>query len=419
MIMSVFSSIVLCVLCFLLIRHESFRPPVIAALGARLFAGIAFGLIYKYYYQGGDTWAFYREASMLANHIIQEPGSAWIVLFNTSAVPELVGQLQFLNEPRSLFFSKIISVLHLLTGGNYWIITAYLGLTSLSAAVFLVHQLRKTFSGIEYAAEISFYFLPSFVFWTSGLLKESLVITAIFLSSGFAIRLAKTENSRKLLYWVSLVVSLYVLWKLKYYYALVISPMIIGLISFHYLQSWNRKLAPIAIAIVIGLGLLLSTQHYNLHPSRVLSVMHNNFELSTSTGEGDLTYFSYDGSIGSFIVNAPLALFNGLFRPLIERPSNVLFFFASVENLMVILLFLMALWKIVKRKLWAWFKNPFVLVTSSYIVILSIAIAFTTANLGTLMRYKSGYWAFFTLLLIMGLKHNKKAGNPTDPAFKK
>src|SRR5690606_10878610 len=126
--------------------------------------------------------------------------------------------------PRALFLSKTASVFSLLTNHNYWMISIYFSFLSFLGSWFLISVLRKIYSDIS-APVVAFLFFPSIVFWTSGLIKESLAmaclffLTAVFLKLYQYIRLSWWQ-------WVLIPFSLWMLWNLKYYYLAIFLPVV-------------------------------------------------------------------------------------------------------------------------------------------------------------------------------------------------
>ena len=263
---------------------------------------------------------------------------------------------------------------------------------------FLVTEINKKFAGLKKASAISFYFLPTFVFWTGGLLKESLAIGALAVAVALVIRLTRTREYAYIPYWLYLFLSSALLWELKYYYAAIAIPLLLALLLFDILSKW-KKVHPGFIPIIFIAGIfLVSTLHYNLDFSRVLNVIYENYLLGVNTSESSaIQYYNFDGSGYGFLINLPLALFSGLFRPTIFDVSNPLQFIVALENLAVFILLIIVLFR---SKFRISIKVPFVIATLIYVSSLAVLLAFASPNFGTLSRYKAGYWPFFVLLVL-------------------
>lgn len=408
--LSVISFILFGLLCYALTKKFHYGKIEISGLLFKILAGIGLGLIYKFYYKGGDTFQYFREAATIGNFLFEHPKAFFLIYFDTTNVSELANTIVFYEQPRALLFSKIISIFYLFTGGNYWIISAYLSLINFLCVYFIVNELDKTFEGLRKSISISFYFLPTFIFWTSGVLKECLAVGALMVAIGVVLRIIRTQNFNSFLNWIYLMISLYLLWELKYFYAAVAIPLLVSLLIFSFLGRYSR-IHPAFVLIIMFLGIfLVSTLHYNLSLARVFDVIYTNYQMGTKdSSNGTIQYCYFDGTWYGYIINAPVALFGGLFRPTILEITNIWQFIVALENTAVLMSLILALWR---SKFHLYLNSPIVLLTLIYIVSLSTLIAFSTPNFGTLSRYKVGYWPFFVLLILaLYFKQQKKPGS--------
>lgn len=405
--MSIISITIFFWIIYLFVRKNKKDAIVISALFLKIAAGILLGLLYKFHYKGGDTFFYYQEAGTITNYFLGHPGRIIQIFFATLEIPDLKDGIVFYDQPRALLFSKIISVFYLVTGGNYWIIGAFLSLINFICIHLLVSELNKGFKGIKKATVFAFYFLPTFVFWTSGLLKESLAIGALAVAVALVLRFIRTEEYGKFKDWLYLIISAILLWELKYYYAAIAIPMLAGILIFN-IASKRKKVHPVLLFAVFFAGVLsFSNLTYNLDFSRILTVIYDNHQIGlASSGNDAIHYHTFDGSLNGFLLNLPLAFFSGLFRPSIFDASNPLQFLAAVENLMVFVFSIAALWKL-RQKIFV--KNTFVIATLMYVFSLCIFLAFAAPNFGTLSRYKVGYWPFFVLLVFIANFQKKRS----------
>src|SRR5690606_5751091 len=88
-------------------------------------------------------------------------------------------------------------------------------------------------------------------------------------------------------------------------------------------------------------------------------------------------------------LNAPLALFSGLFRPMLWEAGNAPAWLAAIENTLLLILSVASLWR-----LRAAIASPYRLLifgAVAYVVILCVFLTISAPNLGTLSRYRVGY----------------------------
>jgi|APTNR8051073442_1049403.scaffolds.fasta_scaffold00070_96 hypothetical protein len=367
------------------------------ALVIKLLAGIAVGVIYSTYYPNSDTFYFFNSAAQVSQQAHTDFTSYFNFLFGHS-------EGYFQGEARTLFFIKITSVIALLTANNYWIASLYFSLISFFSAWWLTTRIAQFFKGYEPAAVIAFLVFPSCVFWSSGIVKESLAMAGLFCIAAVFLRIW-VENKISVIGVVMVTLSIWVVWNLKYYYIGLFVPILLTTwLTKRIISFWNIKSFGIEILVWAGMlmtGLIAaSLTHPNFFLSRVLEVVVlNNASFLVASSPGDVIhYHNLDASWFSMLMNAPWALFSGLFRPMIWEVDSIVQAFASVENFILLIL---TIWAIPSLK--NLMNSPHrILIISilAYSILLCVFLALSTPNFGTLIRYRVGFLPFFVLLIV-------------------
>ena len=159
----------------------------IPGLIIKVVAGITVGLVYKYYYVSGDTFAFYKEAVRLVNIAYQQPIDYVKILLINEIPDEFANLLALKFQPRAFFTAKLASIVNLITYNNYWLTGIYFSFFSYLGMWYLANMLASKFKDTKYYSAISFLFFPSVVYWSSGVTKESLVMGCLCFIVGFSI----------------------------------------------------------------------------------------------------------------------------------------------------------------------------------------------------------------------------------------
>ena len=381
-------------------QQNEVRPYFWPALIIKLGAGIGLGLLYRYYYYSlGDTFSFFDDGAKLSNFFWKDP-RAYANFLSSSDELNPIWNLLDNKQPRSLFLVKVISVVNIFTANNYWTTSLYFSLASFAASFWLVQKMTFAFPGNKLAAVIAFLFFPSVVFWSSGIIKESLAMAGLFLLSGLCITLL---TNRKVLWWewMLAVLALPVVWNLKYYWIAVFMPVAVTTIVVHLTTkrlSMNFKIMIWATSFAM-LCLMVTLVHPNFYLENFLNVLLENYkQFIRISPADDVVYYSLEPTWWSVFLNSPLALLSGLFRPFIWEATNVLQVIVAIENFFVLGLFISSLSKI---KVFAKSSNRLLIVsTLAYILILCLFLSLSTPNLGTLARYKVGFQPFFIFILL-------------------
>lgn len=373
------------------------------ALFVKCAAGIALGIIYRFHYRVGDTLLFFNDALKLSAFAVENFRTYIAFLFTSDFPTDLYVDLTFIGDERSLRMVKIISVFSLLSFDNYWMITIYVSLLSFFGSWFLVKQLHKHFPSVTGSAVLSFLFFPSIVFWTSGLIKETLAMAALYFASGIFLDLWFGKKI-SITQWVVTVVAIWLLWGLKYYFAGIFMAVVIASLIYRFASLRIPKIADgipsyltwfvMFFALITGVTFL----HPNFQAHKLLRVMVQNYEAFHRFSRPDavIEFENLQPTLSSIIAHSPKALFTGLFRPLFFDATNVLSIFLSVENVVLLVLTLVA---IAHAKQIARSNVSILLVAIIvYVILLTLFITLSTPNFGTLARYRVGYLPFFVFL---------------------
>lgn len=366
------------------------------ALSMRMVGAVALGLVYKKYYKVGDTWSFFSDAVQLSQLAKNDLVNYFTFLWNEGAVPEILDKL--VSSDRSVLLVKFASLFALLSNDNYWIACLYFSMISFAASWFLFFTIQKSFPELSSAAAVAVLFFPSIVFWSSGLVKETIALAALYLITA---KLLRYLVSQKLLVWdiLFLLIAFYLLWGLKYYWAALYGAVCIATVVTFFLKRKSAIkpiwLHGIWLLIFVFIVALATLTHPNFYVHRLVEVVvDNNQQFVHLSKPGNyIAYVGLDATWWSLCVNAPIALFSGLFRPLVWEANGLMGWFAAIENLFLMILFV---WWIMVRKKLSWDVLLPILV---YSITLAIFLALSTPNFGTLSRYRIGFLPFFVFAL--------------------
>jgi hypothetical protein len=374
------------------------------AFGLKMLCGFGVGWLYMSYYREGDTMAFYHDATILAD-LFKEDAFIYLSTLFTGSISLLTGDLILL-DPRSLFFVRLISPLAIISGNNYWIMASYCSLLSFCAAWYLYKVVATFFPLLRFSAAVALLFFPSVIFWSSGLIKESIACASLFLITSIFIKFW-SEKKLKLTEVVVMLVSAYLLWNLKYYYAVVLLSVGISLVVFRiYLQPRVGKVWKQVIVWIVLFAVLLaaiSQLHPNFHPALFIEVVVSNYNVyqEYSQAGGSIKFYSFDSNIWSVLRNTPVATFSALFRPFVTEVTGPMQLAAAIENLLLLLLSATAIVAVV-RKGRTGDHTVLVVGVAMYVFLLADFLALSAPNFGTLSRYRIGFLPFFIILIMAG-----------------
>ena len=383
------------------VEEASLKKVYFPAVVLKLMAGASLGLVYLFYYEGGDTFSHFNNAS-----ILQEHGFSNWSDFNTIFIrSDYTGLTEFAYaiQPQSAAFCKLIAITNLITGSNYWLTSMYFSLFAFSGLWFLAVSITRL-EKKAFIVVILLLFYPSLLFWSSGILKETLVVGAMGFLVGITVDRLRGEKES---WWFMLVILilLYFIFLFKYYVAALLGACLLAFFIFSIIQSKVRKpwagLLFFTILIFMSLA-LFSMVHPNLYSSRILLVIIDNYQayIAISPPENIIVYHNLEASWSSLLINSPKALFYGLFAPLTFK-YDIFWVGNALENWGLLMITLTVIFSQFRNRARL---SPIIYFAVFYVLALAALLAFAAPNIGTLVRYKVSFLPILLIILGLGLR---------------
>lgn len=434
----VFLSLVLLV-CYLLrpaLTNATTRAYYFPAVIAKIIGALAVGFIYQFYYGGGDTFNFFTHGSKhIWEAFLDEPSKGFSLIFAKGThAPETFrysSQIWFFKDPSSYIVIRFSAILGLLTFHTYssnailFAMIAFSGQWAMfKAFVRLQPHLSKPFA-------IAILFIPSVVFWGSGLLKDTLTLAALCWAS-YAFVMLFFFRKNIVLSSIILVLSLWLMAGIKVYILLSFLPALIFWLFLSFIKKIESvvlrwMLAPFILAVGLGFGYLAIdsvgsiNSKYSLEKiGETAAVTAYDIRFWTGKDAGSGYYLGeLDGSIGSMLKIAPAAVNVSLFRPYLWEVKNPIMALSALESLIFLILTLsIVLSPSFYRNINYIFSDPMILFCLTFSIIFAFAVGSSTFNFGSLVRYKIPLMPFFTIALLI-IRDRIKIGKEVSGKNKK
>jgi hypothetical protein len=287
---------------------------------------------------------------------------------------------------------------------------------SLSGKIAMYRAFRaNTEPALSPLAAVATLFLPSFVFWSSGLIKEAVAVAG-FGWALFGLHLWIREG-RPVVGLVLMAVGVAPIWLIKPY---ILFPVVLaGGAWYYWARSVKRgrvRVRPIylTIASMLGLGgIVLLSQYFPEFAPETFSDRTQELQQIGRGLRGGSNYVlgsEIPTSLSGQLMYAPMALLASLFRPAIFEVRNLLMLVNALETMVLTLLFArIALTRNLGRVRSQILDEPFLVFCIVFVVAFGIAVGLTSANLGTLSRYRSPILPFFAIVLFVLQKPRRDA----------
>jgi len=402
------------------------RRYFLPALALKLAAGVVLGLLYTYNYTyGGDTFLFHREAAAVADwartHRLPYLEFLW-----SGRPPDAAtaAQVSTLLQPRALVMVKLVSMLHLGTGNGYWLSGAWLSLFSFWGLWCLAHGLAVSFPATRKAAAAAFLFFPSVVFWSAGILKETVAAGIIGFAGAFLLRHWHTERLHVTVQGIGrglgVAVGLAVLWQLKFYYCAVLALCgAAGWLAHAAARRFSIRTTAGQFFLFEGLlaglaGMAFLLPGLSLGGLLAGLVGNHDAHLRANIADPALVYAALQPTLGSVLTHAPKALAVGLFRPFPWEADGPLQAWVGLENGLLLVAAGLAVLSLRRGRTRT--HVLLLLATLHYIVILAVLLPLAAPNYGEISRYKVAFLPFFVYVVLAALLPGKAGKGFTTEA---
>jgi hypothetical protein len=393
-------------------QPDALRKFFYPALILKLTAGLLLGWYYLNVDYEGDTFIYFKDAKTIVDLASRNPHQ-YLELMWMADPPQGTIDLMAL-QPRAFFFSKVTSVLLLFSGGSYVMLSLIFSFISFCGAWYVMKILTSVFE-IREASVFAFLFFPSVVFWSSGVIKESAAMAALFFLAGVFLKIHSRQRIR-VNEWILILLSLWILWNLKYYFIAVFLPitctlLVMKLLVARYVRIQNQFVYSVVSTFVFVVPIVIvSLVHPNFYPERFLQVIVENYDAFIAHSEPDnvIHFDNIDPTPVGILPHIPKAVFSGIFRPLIWEVTTAAQLAAALENVLIFILMIgaaISFWR--NRKSYPIQGKELVVWTVVYILILDAFLTLSSPNFGTLSRYRVGFLPFLILLISIPLPWKK------------
>jgi hypothetical protein len=377
-------------------------------LYAKLLGGVAFSLIYFYYYGGGDTIGYFSCTLAMSKLFVKSPVDFLTVLFGpgTAEMRQYFDTdtgwpyLYVLTDPHQWTVVRLVSPLTILSFNSYIITTVMVAGLTYAGIWRLYVTLYRYFPSLHMELAVAVLFMPSSILWGSAILKDSFTFTS-FCWFIYAVDQLFFVRRDQVSATVALVLSSLVMLAIKPYIFMAIFPTSLLWVMYKRLASIRNALVkyillPVGFFAMVALSfVVLDALGDNLGKfsldSALDTVVITQTDLKRSEEYGN-NYFDVgelDASWGSVLSKFPIALNAALFRPYLIECHNFTMVMSGLENLWLLILFIRVLWltRIVHLPTCIT-KNPLVLTCITFTIMFGFITGITTPNFGALVRFK-------------------------------
>ena len=422
------------------IKTQPFYKYFASGMLAKMLGGVMLCLIYSLYYGGGDTNAYFESAVCMTKLFWRHNDVFWRLIFGSlpyleyqwfdgsTGFPEYWRDLQSWQVVRWTSFFAFL-------GMRCYILTT---IVLASVAYFGIWRLYKVF--IYYFPQLSFQlaiailFVPSVLFWGSGVLKDTYTLSCAGLLTYSFHQVLIVKNNRLLYTIVGIIASLVIL-KIKPYIFLGLVPGALLWVSFERIKSIQSPvvkfmIGPIIFLFTIGLASIGFNQikgelgQYSSVDNILIKATATQRDLKQEYNQGNsFDIGEFDASLTGILSKMPVAIFAGLYRPSLLDVRNVVMLIAAIENTIMLYLLISTIYTAGFIRFYKTVVGePIIFFSLIFSLFFAFSVGLTTSNFGSLVRYKIPAVPFYIsamLIIQYKFKLEKKELEKNSPTLKK
>jgi hypothetical protein len=402
-------------------KHQHEHPAYkyfIPGLIAKITGAICLGLVYFFYYKGGDTVNYFNTASAFVDVFLRSKSDFAHIYFGSPYYSELYlakGEYEFIywvNDPYAFFVAKCFFPI-VLIGAKSYMASAILVASICYVAVWKLYMVFvNEFSELYKQLAFAILFVPSVTFWGSGIMKDSLSFSAacLYVHGFYWLVIKKKYNAWNIAF---ILLAAIMLLSIKPYIFFALLPG--SIVWFVALKVTNIKngfiKVLIAPAIIVGGGLVVFALMNNLGDKLGKYSIDKVFDTAYGAQQ-DLKQSYYQGNtfdIGDYeptltglLSVSHKATFAALFRPTILDVRNVVMLISALENSFLLIF---CLYLLVKLRIYKFFvliqEHPLALFSMIFALFFALSVGVSISNFGTLVRLKIPCIPFFIASLVI------------------
>jgi hypothetical protein len=409
------------------LRRKKYADPVLRKYHVRAFwIKIVSTMAFTFFIVGisnkqSDSYLLYWvEGHNIFKLILNDPSNIkWIFTKGKNFDQALLADmwnLGYFNDENNYMVARLVTIFSFFSFGKYLIINLFFSMISFSGVWRLYRFFYELYPHLHKQLAIALLYLPTFVFWSSGILKDPMCTGAIgwltySLYEMFYKKQGLLRNTLIVLFTSYMLLNLKIYILISYvpffmlflilknvnmlknkFVKIMLGPALIVGCVFAGMQVMKKFQAELGSFAAEGLGDRIKSQQQNFKDQAAAGIGDSNFE----------PWVEFNGSVSSLFKMMPAAIITTLFRPFIWETRKISTLLSSLESMAMMLLTLWILFKTgLRRFVRTIIKDPAVLYCFLFSVLFALFIGATTFNFGTLCRYKIPCTPFYLIAILI------------------
>ena len=400
----------------------------IKGLLLKIVASVSFCLVYIFYYNGGDTIEYYIGSLSIANLLFEKPNVAFSILlgdlsqenFTRFTITSGWPTWYIWKDPNTFSVCRYTTPFIIL-GSKSFIVTSMLLATFCYIGIWRLYRLLVMFyPTMAKPLATCILFVPSVVFWGSGIMKDTYTFSATcwYVVSFYGLLIQKKRITFNI---CGIIVSVFFMVTIKPYILYSLIPGCLIWLSFNRINAIKSSFlrfiitpAIVSLATIITLFILnqMSDVFGKFSMDQAVAqaqIIQQDLKREEAYGSNSFDIGDYDGTLSDMLQLSPMAINAALFRPYIFEGSGAALFVSAVENTIILLFSILTVINIGVFRTFRYIKkDPYLIFALIFSLIFAFMVGMSTANFGALVRYKIPCIPFYLSILFICRMYHKK-----------
>ncbi len=406
-------------------RRKNYTDPVLKyyhkqAFWIKALAVLPFTLFNTFLSVGDSFGLYYTEGANIYQLILGDSSHfKWIfqsgIDFDQTLLRNYLNQGYFRAE-NNYMVTRFVTIFSFVTFGKYLLINLCFAMLALTGVWKLYRFFYELYPHLHKQLAIAILYLPTFVFWSSGILKDSICISALgWITYAMYEAFYKKKDLIKNI--IILLIFGYLLSVLKIYILISYVPFFVLFLILKNVDlvknralKWILGPALIFGSIVAGQRVMIQFQEelgsYAADGiTEQIGKQREAYRDETKQGGGESSFslgVEFTGSFFSLVKLAPAAIIATFYRPFIWESRKLSTLLSSLESLMIMIFTLQIFFKVGIRQSLQFIRNdPALLYCILFALLFGLFVGATTPNFGSLVRYKIPCMPFYVIALFL------------------
>lgn len=384
----------------------------------RVIGCLLFSFFVLYLSPSDATAIFFPEAKNIYKQILQNPLKFDFLFRNWQEINSLTID----DSSNATYFSganlimiKLIVALNIFSLGNFITTSFLFSLLAFEGSWSLFRFFNSINPKLQKYTAFCFLFIPTFVFWTSGIVKESVSVFCLGFITLFLNRIIVLHKS--ILVGAAIIVALSVLlYNLKSYTIVTYAPVFLYFIlKYHIAKSSAHQFIKYALNFIFiavftaGIVMFVNSNDKAVQKFQFDAISQTiesqQFQFNRQAEDAGSSFdlgIEFDPSVGGFIRAIPFAITAAFYRPFLWEVKKITSFISAIESLALLLI---TLYVFIKCRpiffLGRIFNDPLILFCFLFAFIFGFFCGISTLNFGSLVRYKLPCMPFYVYALAL------------------